>query len=169
MTTARQERKAHPRPGGVAARWVAVLAVVLLGSGMAWGQMAWGQVVTHALTGLAIHGYDPVAYFTEGKALPGVEQTEARQNGVVWRFRNEGNRQAFLANPDTYTPQFGGYDPVELARGKAVAGHPQVWQVSAGRLYLFYDENSRADFAANPAPLLAEAQHRWPAVRTELP
>jgi YHS domain-containing protein len=144
--------------------WVVVLVAILLAPGVALG-----QVVTHALTGLAIHGYDPVAYFTEGKALPGVAQAEARLNGVVWRFRNEGNRQAFLANPETYAPQFGGYDPTELARGKAVAGHPQVWQVNAGRLYLFYDENSRAGFAANPAPLLAEAQHRWPAVRAELP
>ena len=74
--------------------------------------------------GLAINGFDPVAYFTEATARQGRVDTEYRLSGATWRFRNEGNRAAFADNPEVYMPQFGGYDPVAIARGTSVAGTP---------------------------------------------
>ena len=71
-------------------------------------------------TGLAIGGYDPVAYFTDGKPLPAEPIWNCSYGGAVWRFRNIGNRAAFAAHPDVYMPQFGGYDPLGVARGVAV-------------------------------------------------
>ena len=82
-------------------------------------------------SGLAIGGFDPVAYFIDGVATPGKGDFEASFAGAVWRFRNEGNRGAFLADPDIYLPRFGGYDPTGVARGVAVPGDPRLWVVRA--------------------------------------
>ena len=126
------------------------------------------RVVSDRYTGLAIGGYDPVAYFTDAQALPGDPAFEAEQGGAIWRFRNADNRRFFLARPDVYAPQFGGYDPVDLARGAIVAGRPQLWLVAGGRLYLFSREDNRDAFAASPARLAGEAAERWPDLRATL-
>jgi hypothetical protein len=87
---------------------------------------------------------------------------EASQAGVVWRFRNEGNRASFAAHPDIYGPQFGGYDPIDLARGVTVAGNPRFWLVSGDRLFLFALEEHRIAFSADPRRFLPVAVARWP-------
>jgi YHS domain-containing protein len=126
------------------------------------------RVVTDRFTGLAISGFDPVAYFTDARPRPGDAAYELSDEGVVWRFHNEGNRASFAANPEIYGPQFGGYDPVDVARGVAYAGNPQLWLVVDQRLYLFGREESRSAFAAAPAAVLAEARKRWTMLRSEL-
>jgi hypothetical protein len=126
------------------------------------------RVVVNRFSGLAIEGFDPVAYFTEGTAVPGYEQFEASQAGAVWRFRNEGNRASFVAHPEIYGPQFGGYDPVDLARGVTVAGSPRFWLVSEQRLYLFNREQNRDAFIADSARMLRSAVRRWPAIEQTL-
>jgi hypothetical protein len=75
------------------------------------------QIVVDGRTGLAISGFDPVAYFVEGAAKPGRDVFEHVFAGVTWRFCNEGNQAAFAADPEVYMPRFGGYDPVGIARG----------------------------------------------------
>ena len=72
-------------------------------------------------------------------------------DGAVWRFRNEGNRAAFADHPEVYMPRFGGYDPVAVARGVAVPGHPLFWAVAGERLYLFYSAEARAAFRRRSA------------------
>ena len=86
----------------------------------------------------AISGFDPAAYFSEAKPKIGSPDVELRLDGAVWRFQNVGNRAAFAAHPEVYMPRFGGYDPVAIARGTSVEGHPLIWVVIAERLYLFY-------------------------------
>jgi hypothetical protein len=126
------------------------------------------RVVANRFTGLAIEGFDPVAYFVDARALVGQQDFEASEAGVVWRFRNAGNRASFLAHPEIYGPQFGGYDPIDLARGVTVAGNPRFWMISGQRLYLFSREPNRDAFAANPARFHREADQRWPALQQEL-
>src|SRR5262245_1958258 len=92
------------------------------------------RIVVDRHTGLAIHGFDPVASFTDAKATIGREELELSLGGVVWRFRNLGNRAAFAEYPDIYMPRFGGYDPIALARGVATAGHPHLWLIVDDRL-----------------------------------
>jgi YHS domain-containing protein len=86
----------------------------------------------------------------------------------VWRFCNDQNRSFFLARPDIYAPQFGGYDPVDVARGVAVPGNSRLFLVSGQRLYLFAREDSRNAFAANPEQYLHDARRQWPALMAEL-
>lgn len=93
---------------------------------------------------------------------------ETAQAGAVWRFLNAGNRDAFAANPEIYGPQFGGYDPIDIARGVAYAGNPRFFVVTGQRLYLFGREQSRDAFAADPAKFIKDAQARWPDLRKTL-
>ena len=126
------------------------------------------RVVVNRFTGLAIEGFDPVAYFVDARPAVGLPDFEAVAAGAVWRFRNEGNRASFVAHPEIYGPQFGGYDPIDLARGVTVAGNPRFWLVSGQRLYLFSREPSRDAFAADPESFLREANQRWPALEQDL-
>jgi len=125
-------------------------------------------IVTDRNSGLAISGFDPLAYFIDGAAVPGGGEFEHRFAGAVWRFRNQGNRAAFAADPDVYMPRFGGYDPVAVARGVAAAGDPRLWLVSGERLYLFQLPQARAAFAADPRGIIAAADKRWPRVQSLL-
>jgi hypothetical protein len=125
-------------------------------------------VVANRYSGLAIDGFDPVAYFTEASPRLGKGEFEYRHAGAVWRFRNEGNRAAFAADPDVYAPRFGGYDPVDVARGAAVAGNPRLWIIIAERLYLFYSIEHLTAFGRDSDRLIAAASRQWPQVRRTL-
>lgn len=147
------------------------LGLALIGGGLV------GPLVTHSgadpvevnsKTGLAISGFDPVAYFTDGKPVQGKTGLELSLAGVVWEFSNEGNRAAFAANPEVYMPRFGGYDPVALARGTSVPGHPLIWARVRDRLYLFYDAKARDAFLADPGRILVAAERKWPAIAKDL-
>ena len=126
------------------------------------------RVIVNRYTGLAIEGFDPVAYFVDVRAVVGLPEFEASQAGAVWRFRNEGNRASFAAHPDIYGPQFGGYDPVDLARGVTYAGNPRFWLIAGQQLYLFGREENRDAFAADPERFQREATSRWPALEQQL-
>lgn len=122
------------------------------------------RLVVDANSGLAISGFDPVAYFSRQEPALGLPEFELLQNGAVWRFRNEGNRAAFAENPEIYTPRFGGYDPMAIVRGTSVPGHPLIWAVAGERLYLFYNDKARADFLADPGRVIESATRKWPDV-----
>jgi hypothetical protein len=126
------------------------------------------RIVTDRNTGLAISGFDPVAYFTDAVPRAGMADYELSSSGVTWRFRNEGNMAAFVADPEVYSPQFGGYDPVGVARGVATAGHPQLWIIHEKRLYLFQSAESRERFSADPNTVRVAAEDKWPAVEHDL-
>lgn len=126
------------------------------------------RVVQDRHTGLAIGGIDPVGYFTDAQPLMGLASLELLEAGAVWRFCNEGNLASFKARPDVYGPQFGGYDPVDVARGVARPGNPQVWLVVGQRLYLFSRADNRDAFAAQVKQVLRDAGARWPRLLTTL-
>ncbi len=65
-------------------------------------------------------------------------------------------------------PQFGGYDPIGVSRGVAVAGNPSLWLIVSGRLFLFYDRRRLEMFAADPEHFAAEAERKWPDVLSTL-
>lgn len=161
MTAQRQENK------GRYLRIACLAVFAAAGSAVpridAWASVT-ERVVVNRHTGLAIDGFDPVAYFTNAEATKGQPDVEANQGGSVWRFRNYANRAAFLAHPEIYGPRFGGYDPVDAARGKTVAGRAQLWLISGERLYLFSREDNRSAFAADPEIILKEAGSNWPAL-----
>ena len=165
MTAQRQERNGR-RPG---LALIGLLAAFGAQAGFEFAVAATTErLVADRHTGLAIGGFDPVAYFTDARPLAGMPGFEASEAGAIWRFRNEGNRAFFLAHPEIYSPQFGGYDPIDVARGIAVAGHPRFWLVAGQRLFLFGRAESRDAFAADPSRVLREAKRRWPGLKETL-
>jgi hypothetical protein len=126
------------------------------------------RVAVDPHTGLAIAGFDPVAYFTEGQALQGDGDFEQAFAGAVWRFRNEGNQAAFAADPAVYAPRFGGFDPAGVARGVPVPGNPQYWLIRDQSLYLFYSDDSKSEFLRDPDRLIATADSAWPKVQYQI-
>jgi hypothetical protein len=164
MTTARQQRKryraGHAVVGGLLG-FLAALAQVPQAA-------ATERIVVDRHTGLAIGGYDPVAFYTDGKPVPGSPDLEFQYGGTVWRFCNIGNWEAFAARSDVYMPKFGGYDPLGVARGVAVAGNPSVWLISSGRLFLFYDRDRLAAFTADSERISTAAERKWPDVQRTL-
>jgi len=153
MTVARQRGKRHGR------RLAASLAVFAVLFGAASAQQ-WTEAIDPN-TGLALSGFDPVAYFTEHMPRFGRSDLELTEDGAVWRFENPGNRAAFVAHAEIYRPGFGGYDPVALARGTSVPGHPLIWAIVGERLYLFYSDAARREFLSDPGRVLALAERKW--------
>jgi hypothetical protein len=142
--------------------------LVLAGGGLLAQAATTERLVVNRYTGLAISGYDPVAYFTDREAKVGEADFEVTEGGAVWRFRNAQNREFFLARPDIYAPQFGGYDPVDVARGVAVPSDSRLFVVRGQRLYLFARPDSQNAFAADPERVLRDASRQWPELLTTL-
>ena len=165
MSAPRRSRKGSARPffAGLALAVALPMAVASLAAAST------ERIVVDQRTGLAIYGFDPVAYFTNAAAAMGREELELPYGGAVWRFRNAGNRKAFAEHPDVYMPQFGGYDPIGLAHGTATPGHPHLWVVADNRLFLFHTREARDRFAADPQRAIAAANASWPDVARELP
>src|SRR4051794_16265067 len=168
MTAARQERKSRPLWAGTRAiLWVAAGLLMTVLHQPAAAQAA-DPAVFNRNTGLAIDGYDPMAYFMDGKPRLGRPDFEVRYGGAGWRFANEGNMAAFAADPEVYAPRFGGHDPVAIVRGAATPGHPMLWVIEEHRLYLFYSEEAREAFANDPESAIDSAERHWPEVRRNI-
>lgn len=116
-------------------------------------------------TGLALSGFDPVAYFLNDAAVPGLPDYELIHNGAVWRFASAANRDAFREAPQVYTPRFGGFDASGVADGRAIDADPRHFAVLGSRLYFFRSDENRQRFL-NEAALQAKAVERWPTVAT---
>jgi YHS domain-containing protein len=162
MTPARQQRKSVTAGWGAA--WRLALALVVVQPVLPVSAGMTERVVVDPQSGLAMNGFDPVSYFTDGAPQFGRPDQEARHEGVIWRFRNEGNKAAFLADPEVYMPRYGGYDPIGLGRGLAVAGNPLIWAMVAERLYFFHNEAARERFIADPNEAILHADNKWPTV-----
>lgn len=119
------------------------------------------RIVFDPYTGLSLGGYDPVAYFVSGAALPGLPEHEEVYGDTYWHFATAANASAFRAAPAVYIPGFGGYALAAVARGVAQPGNPKLFAIHRNRLYLFASEEERDAFKANPEPMITAAAARW--------
>jgi hypothetical protein len=166
MAAQRHARKTAFRRAGAGA--AAVTLLWMLATALPIGASTTEYIVVDRNTGLAIHGYDPVAYFTNGGPTLGKGEFEHRHAGAVWRFRNSGNLAAFVADPEVYMPRFGGYDPVGIGRNVPLAGDPRIWLIEDERLYLFQSPENKAIFAVNRERVTTAADEAWAAVQKTL-
>jgi hypothetical protein len=113
----------------------------------------------------AIDGYDPVEYFRSGQATRGTQDISAEWGGSIWHFASEANRVAFLAEPERFAPQFGGYCAFGMARGYTAFTDPTVFEVVEGRLYLNFDAYVQTTWRQYRELFIRQAEHNWPAVR----
>jgi len=111
-------------------------AVIALLAGV--GILAAGPVdrINKDSKGVAVEGYDVVAYFTEGKPVEGRKEFETEWNGAKWLFATAANRDLFKADPEKYAPQYGGYCAYAVSKGHTAGIYPKNWKVVDGKLYL---------------------------------
>jgi YHS domain-containing protein len=122
------------------------------------------QIYTGILTSTAVGGYDPVAYFTDGKPVEGKKDITFSWKGATWRFVTEANRDAFKAKPEAYAPQYGGYCAWAVSQNYTAKGDPKFWKIVDGRLYLNYDARVQRDWEKDIPGHIVKADKNWPAV-----
>lgn len=88
--------------------------------------------------GIGLHGYDPVSYFLNGPE-EGNERLSTQHEGVTWHFASESNRDAFIASPQSYLPEYGGWCAYAMLEGDKVDIDPESYKIVNGKLYVFYD------------------------------
>lgn len=119
------------------------------------------SIVTDPLTGVALDAFDPVSFFTEGQAIKGSAEYAYVWGGVPWYFFSAANRDIFAKSPDVYAPMYGGYGTMSLARGYLSAGNPRIFEVLAGRLFVFYSSGNRDAFMLSPRSAFKDAERNW--------
>ena len=136
-----------------------------LAIGLAIGAVAPGLAAAGPINvedGTALSGYDPVAYFTEGAPRAGDPAITAEWGGASWRFVSTANRDAFLAAPETFAPQFGGYCAWAVAEGSLAPIDPDAWSIVGGKLYLNYSSRIRRKWEGDIPGNIARAEANWP-------
>jgi len=114
--------------------------------------------------GRAIRGYDPVAYFTEGKPTAGSSDHETEYEGATWRFASAENKAKFDADPAAYAPQYGGYCAWAVSQGYTASIDPEAWRIVDGKLYLNYNADVQKRWEADIPGFIQAADTNWPAV-----
>lgn len=112
--------------------------------------------------GLAIDGYDPVAYFDEGRPIKGEKTYTYQWADATWRFSSQEHLERFRQDPERYAPQYGGYCAWAAAKGKKANGDPEVWALVDGKLYLNYDEDIKAEWEKDIPGFIEAADAKWP-------
>ena len=112
--------------------------------------------------GKAIKGYDPVAYFTEGKPVKGDSDYSLDWNGATWQFSSADNLKAFTDNPDQYAPQYGGYCAWAVSQGYTAKIDPDAWTVHDGKLYLNYSKGVRSQWSGDIPGNIKKGDANWP-------
>jgi YHS domain-containing protein len=112
--------------------------------------------------GVAIQGYDPVAFFTVKAPVKGKPEFTSEFHGAKYRFHSKTDKEAFDANPAKYEPQFGGYCAYGVSKGKLVEIDVDAFQIVDGKLLLQYSKGVRDDFNKDTAGNLKKADENWP-------
>ena len=110
---------------------------------------------------IAIKGYDPVAYFVEGRPVQGSPEFDYVWQDARWHFASQENRDLFASRPERYSPQYGGFCALGVAYGLGADIDPEAWSIVDGRLYLNYDMAARDEFRENLAANIAQADGVW--------
>jgi len=110
---------------------------------------------------LMLKGYDPVAYFTVGKPVPGKPEIKTDYQGVTYRFSSEDNRRLFIANPSKFAPQFGGWCANGMAYAIPLGGEAQNFKIIDGKLYMFGGARSKLFFEMDQERNLKLADQYW--------
>ena len=123
----------------------------------------------YSVDGKAIRGYDPVAYFTESKPVPGDSTISYTYEGANWYFASEKNRETFKADPAKYAPQYGGYCAFGTSRGYKAPTEADAWTVADGKLYLNYNTKVRTEWKKDQAGCIKKADANWLTIKDNDP
>ena len=152
-----ERRKAHhlEQAGGLGALSLALLTAFL--SAPAFAKDRFDQ----SLEGIAIRGYDTVAYFTEGKAVKGQEAFAYDWLGATWHFASAAHRDLFMAEPIRYAPQYGGYCTSGIVAANIHSADPKIWRIIEGKLYLNGSDYALKSWAKGGADVISKTDSEW--------
>nr|WP_086939811.1 YHS domain-containing (seleno)protein [Thaumasiovibrio occultus] len=117
--------------------------------------------------GKAIKGYDPVAYFTQGKPVEGSSDYQYEWMGADWQFASAEHRDLFVANPEKYAPQYGGYCAWAVSEGYTAAIDPNAWYIYQDKLYLNYSRSVQNTWQRDVPGNIARGDQNWPKLLAE--
>ena len=112
--------------------------------------------------GLGLKGYDPVAYFTQGRPTPGIDQYTYSWKGVTYRFASADNLERFKTDPEKYLPQYGGYCAYAMSLDRIADIDPSRWAIVKGKLYLNNGFVAQSLWSVNKTGNIASADRNWP-------
>jgi hypothetical protein len=112
--------------------------------------------------GLALKGYDAVAYFVDGRAVPGDPRFEYAVEGVRYRFASAANRDRFAREPQRFLPQYGGFCAWAVSRGYTADTDPLAWRIVDGRLFLNYSRSVQRQWEGDIPGNVTKGDANWP-------
>jgi YHS domain-containing protein len=137
-------------------RFTAVVAVALSA-----GSFAADVHINADANDVAIHGYDPVAYFSGSGPAKGKSKFSASYEDAIYHFSSASNRDAFRADPSKYAPQFGGYCAMGVALNKKLDVDPMAWHIEDGKLYLNLNKQVQKKWFEDVPGNIATAERNW--------
>lgn len=157
-------RRSSPRtPSRTRVALTALTALLLI----AWSTPARAAESVFAPDGVAIRGYDAVAYFEDGAPVEGDARFTVDWNGATWRFADAAHRDAFRDNPERYAPQYGGWCAWAVAQNDVAPTDPQAWKIVDGKLYLNYSARIQRKWEKDIPGNVRKADGNWPELRDE--
>ncbi|SDR47348.1 hypothetical protein SAMN05519103_03625 [Rhizobiales bacterium GAS113] len=150
---------------------IALAAAIAVTGGItaATPALAAGPQINATITGLALRGYDPVAYFTDGKPVLGDFTITAQFEGATYRFASEDHKALFVKEPGKYLPQFGGFCAFGTAQGYKVDGDPNVWKIVDNKLYLNLAPPVAARWNQDIGGFIKTANEKWTDLKDKAP
>lgn len=115
---------------------------------------------------VALKGYDPISYFTDGKPEKGSSEFTFAFDDTTYWFKNAEHRDKFIADPERYAPQFDGFCALQLSRGLKVEADPEAWTITNGKLYVFSGKGGVPKFQEQPVAIAEKAGENWHQLRT---
>ena len=137
-----------------------LLSLVLIGGASADPSIA----AVNTENGQAIKGYDPVAYFTTGKPTPGMAQFTTTYKGATYRFASAENRARFIAAPEKFVPQYGGYCAYAIALNRIADIDPEEWEIVNDKLYLNNGFLAQTLWSFDKSGNITKGDRNWPLV-----
>ncbi|KCZ60229.1 hypothetical protein HY30_12230 [Hyphomonas chukchiensis] len=142
------------------------VAALLLAPAMAYAPAAAAEpaIYTGRFSTTALQGYDPVAYFETGAPAKGSKDISTEYKGATFLFTSAEHRDAFIADPEAYAPQYGGYCAWAMADGKYAKGDARYWKIVDGKLYLNYNSDIQGKWNADIPGFVSKADTEWSAL-----
>ena len=147
------------------ARTTAIALALSLSAGAAFAD----EITTFVKQGAAIGGTDPVAYFTEGKPIEGKDAFTATYDDVTWKFASAANRDLFVADPEKYAPQYGGFCAFGASKGFKVPVVPDAWKIVDGKLYMNNSKAVQQRFEDDTSGIIHDATLNWEIIKDKKP
>ena len=141
------------------------LVLVTVGIGLMSGTVLAIDPINKGADGVAIKGFDPVAYFTQGKPTKGLSEFQYEWMGVKWYFSSAVNRELFIANPGRYSPRYGGYCAYAVSKGHTADISPSAWKIVDGKLYLNNGWVAEKLWKLNIPENIEKADKNWPKIQ----